>query len=257
MNFIIRFFKRLSSNKKFKDKSLANLFKKVNFNELQKILKYKIVDKNLFFTALVHRSVLRHLTTLIESNERLEYLGDSVVNLITAKYLFKFFPKANEGELTQYRSYLVSREQLANYALRCNLWNFILMSDNSELTSTSKGGKTILADAFEAILGAIYLDGGIEAVEKFLNPMIKEEIIEGAVSSREKNPKSKLLELLQAEKKQIPRYAIVKQEGPQHDSIFTIAVFVDGVEVARGVGNNKKDAEQKAASEALNKIFAK
>ena len=119
------------------------------------------------------------------------------------------------------------------------------MSDNSELTSTSKGGKTILADAFEAILGAIYLDGGIEAVEKFLNPMIKEEIIEGAVSSREKNPKSKLLELLQAEKKQIPRYAIVKQEGPQHDSIFTIAVFVDGVEVARGVGNNKKMLNKK------------
>ena len=253
MIFLKNFLRKIGFN--FRDEKIKHFPKKIDFEKLERKLKIRIKNKDLFFTALSHRSFLKLQTTQIESNERLEFFGDSIVNMIAGKFLFQQFPKATEGDLTHYRSHLVSKIQLSSYAEKINLWDFILFSNRFELSETSKGGKTILADAFEAIVAAIYFDLGISEAEIFLLEFFKYELINGSLSSKEKNAKSALLEYLQAEKKQIPRYAVIKKEGPDHDMDFTVAVFVDGIEKGRGIGKNKKEAEQIAAAEALKNII--
>lgn len=230
------------------------LLKKIDFKKLESTLGIKISNKEIYLTALIHRSLLKHYDKKLISNERLEFFGDSVVNLMAAKFLYEKFPDANEGDLTHYRSFLVNKIQLSHYARKINLWNFLLVSNQVSILESSKGGTTIIADAFEAILGAIYFDKGISAVENFLLPFFNEKIVFNTLINKEKNPKSTLLEFLQSTKKEIPRYAVINQEGPHHDSIFTVAVFIGGEEVARGVGKNKKEAEQSAAENALKKL---
>jgi ribonuclease-3 len=229
---------------------LSFLYPHINFDELQHMLQHRIRNKNFFAQALVHRSYLSSIEkTPCDSNERLEFLGDAVLGAVVAEYLYRAYPKGSEGELTVLRSRLVNRKALAYYAKELHLWKYLLLNLNP-VHAGDKGSDTILADAFEAIVAALYLDGGIEAARRFIHVQVDNALTEGFLDERA-NFKSALLELTQAQGNGIPRYSLVKEEGPDHDRTFTIQVIVQNAPLGVGVGKNKKEAEQAAAEQAL------
>lgn len=217
---------------------------------LQEKLGYTIRDPNLFAQALLHRSYHQRSTVALLSNERMEFLGDSVLNLIVGEYLYGAFPTAHEGELTKMRSRLVNRKALSRYADTLELSEFIIMSQ-SAARSVGKGMDTIMADTFEAIIAAMYLDSGYEAARSFVERQVLTALRRGTVRTRDENYKSMLLEYAQAEGLGIPRYVIVKEEGPDHDRTFTVEVLLNNQTRGSGSGKNKKEAEQAAAARAL------
>jgi ribonuclease III len=218
---------------------------------LQRMLGCRIGDREIFVQALLHRSFPQRSGHASSSNERLEYLGDSVLNLIVGEYLYSRFPNAPEGDLTKMRSRLVNRKALAAYAKALQLSDFILMSP-SAAQSVGKGYDTIIADTFEAIVAAVYLDRGFKAARKFVELQVLHAIAKGAVATADENYKSKLLEYSQSHGLGVPRYLIVKEEGPDHDRTFTVDVLLRNERRGTGSGKNKKDAEQAAACQALN-----
>lgn len=220
---------------------------------LQRVLGCRIRDREIFVQALLHRSFPQRSGHASLSNERLEYLGDSVLNLIVGEYLFARFPGAPEGDLTKMRSRLVNRKALAAYAKALQLSDFILMSP-SAAQSVGKGYDTIIADTFEAIVAAIYLDRGFVAARRFVERQVLHAIAQGAVATADENYKSKLLEYSQSHGLGVPRYLIVKEEGPDHDRTFTVDVLLRNERRGTGSGKNKKDAEQAAACQALNNL---
>ena len=223
------------------------------FTELEEIIGYPIKDKSHYIQALMHRSFLEELEDDDISNERLEFLGDSVLSLIVAEYLFENFPKENEGFLTKIRARLVNRFALSDAAEDIGLANFILINQN--LTNTfSRASKTVLSDAFEAIIGAIYLDHGLEISKKFIHRVLINPIIKDGVYLVDENYKSQLLEYAQANKIEAPNYIVIKEEGPQHDRIFTVKVNIGENYFGIGTGKNKKTAEQNAARATLEKL---
>lgn len=229
---------------------LSFLYPHINFDDLQGMLQHRIRNKNYFAQALVHRSFLSSVEkTPCDSNERLEFLGDAVLGAVVAEYLYRAYPKGSEGELTVLRSRLVNRKALAYYAKELHLWKYLLLNLNP-MHAGDKGSDTILADAFEAIVAALYLDGGIEASRRFIHVQIDNALTEGFLDERA-NFKSALLELTQAQGNGIPRYSLLKEEGPDHDRTFTIQVMVQNAPLGVGVGKNKKEAEQAAAEQAL------
>ncbi len=201
-----------------------------------------------------HRSFLQHGADDDESNERLEFLGDSILNLIVGEYLYRRFPRAPEGELTKIRSRLVNRKALAAYAKAIHLSDFILMSP-SAAQSVGKGFETINADTFEALIAAIYLDGGFPRARDFVERQVLTALKRGSVATSDENYKSMLLEYSQSKGLGIPRYSIVRQEGPDHDRTFTVEVSLGSVHRGTGSGKNKKEAEQAAASQALDNLL--
>jgi ribonuclease-3 len=221
--------------------------------EFESLIDYRIRDARIFERALIHRSSLQQHHHANTSNERLEFLGDSVLNLIVAEYLYQRLPTAAEGELTQLRSRLVNRRALATYARAIRLADFILTSPGSTGTS-GKGHETITADSFEAVIAAIYLDGGFAEARKFVHNRVLNAINSGDVVTHDDNYKSMLLEYSQANGFGIPRYAIVHEEGPDHDRTFTVEVSLAGVTHGVGKGKNKKEAEQSSAAEALSRL---
>jgi ribonuclease III len=226
------------------------LYPHINFSDLQEMLQHRIRNKNYFAQALVHRSFLSSIEkTPCDSNERLEFLGDAVLGAVVADYLYRAFPKGSEGELTVLRSRLVNRKALAYYAKELHLWKYLLLNLNP-IHAGDKGSDTILADAFEAIVAALYLDAGIEAARRFIHQQIDSALAEGFLDERA-NFKSALLEMTQAQGIGIPRYSLLKEEGPDHDRTFTIQVMVQNAPLGVGVGKNKKEAEQAAAEQAL------
>jgi ribonuclease-3 len=219
--------------------------------KLRRVLGYSFRNSQLFRQALVHRSYLQVLNGPAHvSNERLEYLGDSVLNLVVTEYAFDRYAKAQEGDLTKIRARLVNRKSLVVYAHQLGLWDFMFVS-TSAAQSVGRGSETILADAFEALVGAIYLDGGYLPAREFVRRQIFRALDQGTVSTDDENFKSRLLELSQAAGFGIPRYVVVEEEGPDHDRTFTIEVRVGTRVKGVGVGKNKKDAEQSAAEQAL------
>jgi ribonuclease III len=229
---------------------LSFLYPHINFAGLEAMLDHRIRNKQYFAQALVHRSYLTSIEkTPCDSNERLEFLGDAVLGMVVAEYLYRSYPKGSEGELTVLRSRLVNRKALAYYAKEMDLWKFLLLNLNP-VHAGDKGSDTILADAFEAIVAALYLDGGIEASRRFIHVQVDNALTEGFLDERA-NFKSALLELTQAQGNGIPRYSLVKEEGPDHDRTFTIQVIVQNAPLGIGVGKNKKEAEQAAAEQAL------
>jgi ribonuclease-3 len=220
---------------------------------LQRALGYSIRSGDLFSQALLHRSFLQRLPQATPSNERLEFLGDSILNLVVAEYLYHRFPQAEEGELTKIRSRLVNRKALAAYARAIRLSDFILMS-TSAAQAIGKGYDAITADTFEAIIAAIYLDGGFQPAREFVERQVLSAMKKGSVVTSDENYKSMLLEYAQSQGIGAPRYHIVKEEGPDHDRTFTVDVMLNNVRQGRGTGKNKKEAEQAAASEALEKL---
>ena len=224
-----------------------------NIRPLERAIGYTIRDRDLFLQALLHRSFLQRPNQATRSNERMEFLGDSVLNLIVGEYLYGRLPRAEEGELTQRRARLVNRKALAAYAKGIYLADFVLMSP-SAAQSGRKGNDTITADCYEAVIAAIYLDGGYPAARRFVMQQLQKALQQGAVATWDDNYKSRLLEYSQSQGMGVPRYSIVGQEGPDHDRTFLIEVTLGSSFNGRGAGKNKKEAEQAAAHDALNRL---
>jgi ribonuclease-3 len=224
------------------------------FSQLEKIIGFPIKNKSYYIQALMHRSFLEELESGDISNERMEFLGDSVLSLIAAEYLFEAFPDEDEGFLTKTRAKLVNRFALSDAAESIGLANFILINQNLS-NSFSKASKTVLSDAFEAIVGAIYLDNDICVARKFIHHVLIEPLIKEGEYLKDENYKSQLLEYAQANKLETPTYIVIKEEGPQHDRIFTIKVTIGKDKSGIGTGKNKKTAEQNAAKSAFEQIL--
>lgn len=226
---------------------------KEKFKKLENLTGTSIKDKTLFVQALVHRSYLEENNEYLFSNERLEFLGDSVLNLIIGEYLFSKFPDEAEGFLTKVRAKMVNRDALNIAAERIHLADFLLLSNNVSQNVISSS-KSIISDAFEALVGAVYLDSGLEACRKFIIRVIADPILEDGEHLVDENYKSQLLEYTQANKLSMPVYEVIEEEGPHHARIFTVEVSIGGKKYGVGKGTNKKTAEQEAAHMALRKL---
>ncbi len=222
------------------------------------LFKFGLAVKNpqLYLTAFTHRSFLNEVKEEIESNERLEFLGDAVLSLIVSTFLFKIRAKDTEGELTHLRSYMVKTDSLAKASKELNLGKFLRMSRGEELTGGRKNPQ-LLANTYEALLGAIYLDLGLEKaivfVDQTLLPLFEEEVEKGAP----RDPKSQLQEVVQAKKQVSPKYKILAAQGPDHAKRFTVGVFLENEKLGEGTGANKQQAEEEAAKVALSNFLKK
>ncbi|MBI5021614.1 MAG: ribonuclease III [Ignavibacteriales bacterium] len=227
----------------------------INYSELEKILGYSIRNKDYFTEALSHRSYLQvNGKEDLPTNERLEFLGDSVLNLVVGEYLFNKHPEAEEGDLTKIRSRLVNRNALSILAREIDLPKFLLLSP-SALQVSVRGMETILSDAFEAIIAAIYLDGGFHNAEKFIHRCLTTSFEKKLIKLEDENFKSQLLEQAQSVALGNPRYVTVTESGPDHDRLFTVEVFIGKNSYGVGSGKNKKAAEQDAAANALKNLL--
>ena len=218
---------------------------------LERVLKYQFRNTALARTAMTHRSYLHASPGRSgESNERMEFLGDSVVGLAVNEFLYNKFPKLREGELTKMKSLLVSRVILSRTATVMGLGDFILLSE-AENGSGGRGRASILADTLEGVIGAVYLDGGLEPARKLTERLLLREVHEILSDANLANYKSMLQEYVQGEFKTHPQYRISSENGPDHQKLFAVEVVVNGKTLGRGHGNNKKEAEQEAARDAL------
>lgn len=218
-------------------------------------LKNNFKKQELFDQAFIHRSYLNEIKDKTKrknftSNERLEFLGDSVISFLTSEFLYKKFPKFYEGNLTNLRSSLVKTQTLAKIASSLNLGHYLKLSQGEKQT-TGKDNPSLLADAFEALIGALFLDRGIEKVREFLDKTLFMEIAQEVSLETLKDDKSLFQELVQREKKPTPLYRVLKTEGPDHKKIFTVGVFIQEKLWGEGEGGSKQEAEQKAAKVAL------
>lgn len=218
---------------------------------LEKVLKYQFRNPDLARTAMTHRSYLHASQGRSgESNERMEFLGDSVVGLAVNEFLYNKFPKLREGELTKMKSLLVSRVILSRTANLMGLGHYILLSD-AENESGGRNRASILADTLEGVIGAVYLDGGLEPARQLTERLILREVHEVLSDANLANYKSMLQEYVQGEFKTHPQYRISSENGPDHHKLFAVDVVVNGRTLGRGHGSNKKEAEQEAARDAL------
>ena len=221
-----------------------------NYAELQERLSYRFTDKTLLRLALTHPSVAHEQGAPLQTNQRLEFLGDAVLQLVLTSELYEAFPNVGEGPLTKARAKLVNRRTLAEHARRLRLGQSMIVSHGEEI----HGGRdrpSALADAFEALLGAIYLDGGFAVAREFIRQQFRRDVGELSVIPILENPKGELQELLQAASTEAPLYKLVSSTGPDHDRVFECTVLHQGMELARGQGKSKKLAESEAALAAL------
>lgn len=211
----------------------------------------KFNNQKLFELAFIHRSYLNETKDKIESNERLEFLGDSILSFVVSQYLYKTFPEFKEGTLTNLRSLLVNTKSLAALAKDLDFGVFLKLSKGEE-ESRGRENESLLANCFESFIGALFLDQGLPAVQAFLGdvllplaqPLIKKRTL--------KDPKSLLQEQLQAFKQKSPVYKVIEEEGPPHAKIFTIGVYGENdVLLGTGIGKSKQEAEENAAKQAL------
>ncbi len=210
----------------------------------------KFKNKKIFEQAFIHRSYLNENKQYKISNERLEFLGDSVLSFIVSQYLYTNYPNFNEGILTNLRAMLVNTKTLCEVAKELNFGKMLKLSRGEE-ESKGRENVSILADCFEAFIGALFLDRGIGAVSKFIETVLlpKSEIF---LSKKVlKDSKSLLQESIQAKKQISPVYKVIKEEGPPHMRIFTIGAYVEDKLVGQGIGKSKQEAEKNAAKEAL------
>lgn len=221
-------------------------------SEVEKLLGYKFKDRSLLFLALCHRSYINEIgLPLIESNERLEFLGDSVVELAVTHVLYEDFPDYLEGELTKLRAPLVRGKALAEAATRLGLNEYVLLGKGEETTGGRKKS-SILADTFEAVVGALYMDGGFDVARGMVISCLESKIHE-IVKWGAGDYKSELQELAAKHDGSVPRYHI-KEEGPDHFKTFHATVEVAGGKFGPVSGTSKKEAEQGAARVAVSKI---
>ncbi len=222
-----------------------------DFDNLERHIGYTIKHRAYFMQALTHRSYLQFAQyPTLKSNERLEFLGDSILNLVIAEYLYGEFESLPEGDLTKLRSRLVSGAALVQHAKDIDLEQFLLLSTSAD-AALKRGSATLLADAYEAMIAAIYLDGGMTAARDFIYRHIITHARRDELMLSDKNYKSMLLEFVQSKKLSSPRYVTIKEEGPNHARMFSVDVMVSGLRHGSGTGRSKKEAEQDAAREAL------
>lgn len=218
---------------------------------LEKSLGYQFHNPALLEEALRHSSYANeHRGDNVFSNERLEFLGDSVLGFVTAEYLFAKHPTAPEGELTRIRALLVCEDSLHEVAQRLKLGEYLKLGHGEE----SCGGRTrpsILADATEAVFAAVYLDGGIRAASELIHRVLLDKEREEAAEAKRRDYKTKLQELVQRTPNQVLTYRLIGEQGPDHDKVFSFAVLLNDTVVGTGEGRSKKEAEQMAAKDAL------
>ena len=223
--------------------------------ELQQRLGHTFRDESLLRLAFTNPSVAHDANAPLPHNQRLEFLGDSVLGLILSRALYEKFPGADEGALTKSRAKLVNAAALAAHGRTLDLGAHLILSRGEENT----GGRertSALTDAFEALLGAIFMDGGFDAAREFVLREFAAEIRELDLPAGIDNPKGELQELLQAQSPGAPEYEFITASGPDHDRVFECAVKHAGAELARGTGKSKKAAESAAALAALEKLRA-
>ncbi len=224
-----------------------------DFSPLEHTLGHVFSDKSLITEALTHRSYLNeHREYAGRHNERLEFLGDAVLELAVTDFLFNKFPAKPEGELTSYRAALVNTISLSESSQALGVGDFLLLS-KGEAKDTGRAREVILADAFEAIIGAIYLDAGYAAAEAFIAKNIFNKIDDVIARRAYQDAKSRFQEAAQEKRGITPSYETLGEIGPDHDKRFTVGVFLGEKEVARGEGKSKQEAEQAAATAALEK----
>jgi len=231
------------------------------YDALLAAIDYHFVRGDRLRRALTHRSRVQEDDGATGSaapppnNERLEFLGDAVVNLVVGHALMRALPDAREGDLSRLRATVVNEAGLAEAAQRAGLGAFLRLGRGEEQT----GGRqkvSILADAMEAVIGAVFLDGGLAAAERVITRLLEERIRAATAGTTTADHKTRLQEWTQARRREVPRYEVVQTSGPDHDKVFEVAVSVAGGELARAAGGSKKEAQQRAAALALARLAA-
>jgi len=224
--------------------------------DIEALVGQPIEAPSLYRRALTHRSVLRgDADQALRSNERLEFLGDALLDAIVGEALYDRFPDYNEGRLTRLRARLVSESPLARYAQRMDLGRHLRMSQNAE-RGGGRENLSILADAFEALTAAVYRDRGYAAAQRFVRTHALDPFDLEAIIRQDTNYKSQLLEAMQAAGRPQPTYRLVAEEGPSHDKTFTVEACVGDEAYGRGTASSKQQAEQRAAQQALRTLTA-
>lgn len=221
----------------------------MNLEKLENSIGYTFKNKQLLENALTHTSYAyeKH----IASNEKLEFLGDSILEFISSKYLYNNFPKLSEGEMTKVRATIVCEESLYKIAKKHNFSDFLFLG-KSELACHKEARPAIMADSVEAVIAAIYFDAGLEEAERFIIENLKEEAVLASKNVGQKDYKTVLQEKLQANGEVHIKYEIIKEEGPDHNKKFTARVSCNNKILATGEGKTKKNAEMEAARKAMN-----
>ena len=222
-------------------------------NELESKIGYTFKDKNLISTALTHSSFYNEMKakgTDVQCNERLEFLGDSVLSLVTSVYLFTGNRDLFEGDLTKIRAGVVCENALYEYAGEINLGEYLLLGKGEENTG-GRTRKSILSDAFEAVIAAIYLDGGMECAKEFVLPYIKNASAKLIKSGATEDYKTLLQKFVQQAKGEILEYTVTNEIGPSHQKLFEVQVTLNNNVIGKGSGKSKREAEQQSAKQAL------
>ncbi len=222
-------------------------------DSLQATLDYRFQNPKLLETALVHRSFVNENRSVNEHNERLEFLGDAVLELVVTEYLYNKYPTKPEGDLTSWRSALVKGEHLAEVASELELGQYLQLS-KGEARSGGREKAYLLANTFEAVLGALYLDAGYEVVRDFIARVLLPRLDQILKEGTHIDAKSSLQEKSQEKKSITPEYKVLKEAGPDHAKMFTIGAFFAAEQVGEGKGASKQIAEQNAARDALEKL---
>ncbi|MDY0096995.1 MAG: ribonuclease III [Candidatus Dojkabacteria bacterium] len=224
-----------------------------SIQEFEKKIGVEFKDKDLLLLALTHRSYVNEHKDTDSHNERLEFLGDAVLELITSDYLFSTYPERTEGDLTSFRAALVRTESLADTAQEIGVGEEMRLSKGEEDT----GGRSknyLLANALEAIIGAIYLDSGYEVARDFVHTHLLKKIDHIVANRLDIDSKTKIQELTQSKYKVTPSYEVIEEEGPDHDKRFTVVVKINGKEIGKGFGTSKQKAEEDAAKSGVEYI---
>jgi len=210
----------------------------------------KLKNQKLFEEAFTHRSYLNEAKQKVSSNERLEFLGDSILSFVVSNYLFENFTNFDEGTLTNIRSLMVNTKSLSNLASELEMGKLLKLSKGEE-ESMGRENETLLENSFEAFVGALFLDQGIEAVKDFLNKILLSKTQELIKKKTFKDPKSILQEMIQAKKRSSPTYKVIEEQGPAHLKTFKVGVYINGTLAGVGIGKSKQIAESLAAKNAL------
>lgn len=223
-----------------------------SFQKLEEKINYKFNNKDLLCVALTHSSYCNENRKrgFTESNERSEFLGDSILSVITAEFLFNRFPNADEGFLTRTRAALVCEDSLASFSNQLDLGDYMLFGKGEAIATGGRHRKSTIADAFEALIAAIYLDGGMEQAKEFVLPFIT-TMLETVSKTGTEDYKSRLQRIVQQTPEEVLAYTLVGEEGPPHDRTFSYEVYLNSNLLGKGKGRSKREAEQAAAREAL------
>ncbi len=221
-----------------------------SIEKTENILNYTFKNKNILKEALTHKSY-SNLARKEKYNERLEFLGDSVLGCVVADFVYNNRPDFEEGRLSKIKSNLVSRKNLYHWAKNINLGKYLYLS-SAEVSSGGRIRESILSNAMEAVIGAVYLDGGYNKVKKVILDWIETENLEDF----DEDFKSVLQEYVQKKSNKLPKYEVISTVGPEHDKVFSIEVYIEGKLLGKGKGKNKKSAQQNAAKNGLAKLKA-